>query len=182
MKKTTYQVNRDQIYVGQVINNIDLSCYDKNPCLNLKNGELVLFPYVMATYRSMLFVPTKDGLAQDLLYDSPNYPIVDISRNISCQYSQFLIHDTYNLSHILKFYNYPEVLDERDIVKIRKRFFDGKFTRTKAGMFLPHSSFKTMQNLSDLSWKEVISSNFTLKKNAFIPAIEEGKIKKLVRI
>lgn len=115
-----YSVKRDEICVGEVITNFDFI----NGC-SLNGHPIVFGEYDKC--RSMLFVPSSDGCADDLLYDSPRYPIHGMCSNDICKQSQFILKDVENIGQMLKYYGYGEELDFLDVHGIRTRYFNGKF-------------------------------------------------------
>ena len=74
--------------------------------------------------RSMLFTLDENNHANDLLYDSPHYPIFDISPDEDCLKSPICIgHNTYELRELLKYDGFSEELGYEDILRIRNTYF-----------------------------------------------------------
>ena len=74
--------------------------------------------------RSMLFTLDENKHANDLLYNSPHYPILNISPHDDCLKSNICIgHDTYEMYKLLKYFGYPEEIGYEDVLKIRNTFF-----------------------------------------------------------
>ena len=72
----------------------------------------------------MLFTLDENKHADDLLYNSPHYPILNISNNKDCLESDICIcHETFQMERFLKDFGYPEELTFDQILEIRKRFF-----------------------------------------------------------
>jgi len=124
-----YTVKRDDIYVGRVIGEFEIG----ENSYNLLGKEVKLGAFYK--YRSMLFVKNMDNTAEDLLYDSPQYPIYTPDNIEACKNSKIIIDQAYNLSRLLRYYKYDEDLTFLDIERIRKRFFDGKFPIENADKF-----------------------------------------------
>ncbi len=121
-----YIVNRDDIHVGKVIKThmvygtCDLrDAISKNECY---------------FQRSMLFVPTADNLANDLLYNSPNYPILN-SNYSNTVGATIVVTEPFNLSDILEYFGYDEKLTYKDILNIKKEILTKKFCRENSKLF-----------------------------------------------
>ena len=86
----------------------------------------------------MLFVPNENKLSNDLLYRTPNYPILNITDDKTCLNlgkNSIVIKDACKLSQLLKYFNYEEELTYDDIIKIRKTFFTGRFAKDNCKLF-----------------------------------------------
>ncbi len=74
--------------------------------------------------RSMLFILDEAGHADDLLYDSPHYPVLNLSKNEDCLNQNICIcMQTYKLYELLKHFGYPEEIGYDEVLKIRNTFF-----------------------------------------------------------
>lgn len=168
MKTINYKVNRDQVYVGSVLNitkNNRVEIHDGSASMifnripesqkeNLMecHGHLYTHnPHVHITYinrqfeqtlygktygRTMLFATDENKYADDLLFDTPNYPIVNISRNEDCINKPFLINRCFNFGKILRYYEYPEILEFSDLKQIEEYFFrDGDYILDNCELF-----------------------------------------------
>ena len=71
--------------------------------------------------RGMLFNIDENGLSNDLIYNSPKYPIVGIEPKISLE-SEFIIKDNIELEELLKYLKYNEYLTQKDLYKIFRMF------------------------------------------------------------
>jgi len=136
MENRRYKVCRDNIHVGEVVRTRYI--YNKifNQFLNTEEDKLNIGYY--RSYRSILFVPTEEKLADDLLYNSPNYPILNISDDERCMDFDdkiTIIKDAFNISELLKYYGYNEELTYEDIIEIRKTFFSKKFIYDNIELF-----------------------------------------------
>lgn len=136
MENRKYKVCRDNIYVGRVIRTGCVYQQGTTSVSNESAGKLDVERW--RSYRSILFTLNEDNLAEDLLYNSPNYPVLNISDDKKCMNFDeriTLIKDAFNLSAMLKYYNYNEELTYEDIVEIRKRFFSSKFVYRNCEIF-----------------------------------------------
>lgn len=133
-----YVVCRDNIYVGEVIATSEIKRYNgpEDNHNNYKIGSLA--PKGFKSCRSMLFVPNEDNYSDDLLYQTPNYPILNITSDNEClniNEQSFIIQHAYNISDLLEYFNYKKDLTYQDIINIRKTFFSGKFAKDNCKLF-----------------------------------------------
>lgn len=137
MENRNYKVNRDNIYVGEVVRTDSIYRY---------NGDTDFFrtkPGMLNTgswfsYRSMLFVPNEELLSNDLLYQSPNYPILNVTDDnicLSLGEKSIVIKDACNLAALLEYFGYNRELTFEDILKIRNTFFTGRFAKDNCELF-----------------------------------------------
>lgn len=147
MRNKQYTVKRDNIYVGRVISTSNL----------YELGDNKIEPGGYRDLRTMIFVKDPYGFASDLLYNSPNYPILSMTDNekVLCHHNslnelaidnQFYIYDTCSLSELLKYFGYGEELSYDDIKEIRKKFFNGRFAKDNCELF---------------GWKETMAEDLT---------------------
>ena len=86
--------------------------------------------------RTMLFVLDENNRANDLLYNSPHYPIFNISPNIDCLNSPIcILHNTYQLASVLRYFGYRDKLTYDDIIQIRKELFSCDFVLNNCELF-----------------------------------------------
>lgn len=133
-------VSRDLIHVGEVayvcqngIGQYPANYLPIHPWDRVKANEYYINCW--QSYRSMLFIPTEQGLAHDLLYRSPNYPVLNMCAPAACNDLSILIKDAYNLGALLQYFGYEEQLTLQDIQSIRERFFTGRFGMDNCGLF-----------------------------------------------
>ena len=124
MQKNKYKVDRDKIWIGHVVI-IDKVFRHEKECNTFftQLGKLDVTAYT--SLRSMLFRVNNEGLAQDLLYDSPNYPILNITNDEICLNlikRSIAIREAFSLEELLKYFRYDEKLTLKDIIRIRKTF------------------------------------------------------------
>lgn len=99
----------------------------------------------------MLFVPNEENLSNDLLYRSPNYPILNVTDDETClnlEKNSIVIKDACNLAALLEYFGYKKDLTFEDIMKIRKTFFTGKFAKDNCQLF---------------GWKETMVEDFNIE-------------------
>lgn len=150
MENRKYVVCRDDIYVGEVVR-AD-SIYRNEGVIDLlRTGQLDTngcFPY-----RSMLFVPNEEKLSNDLLYRSPSYPILNVTDDDTCLNlgeKSIVIKDSYSLAALLEYFGYNKNLTFKDIMRIRKIFFTGRFAKDNCELF---------------GWKETKPEDWTYYQN-----------------
>lgn len=133
MKNRQYVISRDRVYVGVVVRAYNISC----KCINddVKDINTKLSVDAWKRFRSILFVPNQERLACDLLYKSPNYPILNMSDNEIVKETEIIIKDVLSLAKLLQYFNYNEQLTYEDIIMIRNRFLTGKFAKDNCNLF-----------------------------------------------
>lgn len=155
MKTKIYKVNRDNVYVGEVVKTDTIYRWNEEyEFFRTKPGQLNTGNYF--PYRSMLFVPNEENLANDLLYRSPNYPILNITEDNIClnfEKGNIVVKESYNLSELLKYYGFDQYLTFEDIILIRKTFFTGNFAKDHCHLF---------------GWKETMAESVTFYTNGNI--------------
>ena len=189
MKNGRYVINRDDVYVGEVVDTVSIS--KEKDCETLCTG-----PYI--TFRSMLFILTEEKLADDLLYDSKNYPILNVtpkdiltSNSVKTKHGVLVIPKAYNLGEVLKFYGYSEKLNIFDIINISRTILSKGFAYEhcedfgweKLGNEMGYCSRDTKNPLFDMFsvLNDLSGSHSDSSINAFMPRLGEGKPRKLIR-
>ena len=124
MKNKRYKIDRNKIWIGQVI--MPNGIYVKDGSLNVES---------YSSLRSMLFTLNEENLANDLLYNSPNYPILNISNDSCCFNSVIAVKDAYNLALLLEYFGYDNKLTYGDILRIKRKFFTGTFAKDNCELF-----------------------------------------------
>lgn len=152
MKNRRYKVSRENIYVGEVVRTDSVYRYEgETDFFRTKPGQLDVTSWY--SYRSMLFVPNYENFANDLLYQSPNYPILNVTKDDTCLNlgeKSIVIKDACNLAPLLKYFGYNEKLTFKDIMDIRKTFFTGRFAKDNCELF---------------GWKETMAEDVTFYVN-----------------
>lgn len=162
MKNCNYIVNRDDIYVGVLSSTIKEQITlcpngmyinlpflteerirhgfdDKRYLIKRKShlcyGNGSIFSVTDEFKRNMLFVLDDNKLANDLLYDSPHYPIFNISEDEVCLNSPISFkHQVYQMKTLLEYFDYPVKLTYDHILQI-KNFFFGDFLLDNCELF-----------------------------------------------
>ena len=145
-----YKVHRKNVYVGLVVKADDIYRCSELKINNYFSGLSVSGYYPC---RSMLFVPDENRLANDLLYNSPAYPILNVTDDKFClafDNKGIVIKDACNLDKLLTSFGYNEEITFSDIKKIRKIFFTGKFAADNSELF---------------GWKEIMPKDWTYYEN-----------------
>lgn len=137
IKDRNLTIKRDDLYVGAVVSPFYITQLSKEDADLFFDEKMVGKLHINSwyEYRSILFVPNQDLLAQDVLYGSPNYPIANISDNEVVTGAKIVIKDAYCLSELLKYKGYGEDLDFKDIKEIRKLFFSGHYGMDNCELF-----------------------------------------------
>lgn len=90
------------------------------------------------SYRSILFVPNKEKLSNDLLYRGPSYPILNLTDDDMClslEPGSIVIRNACSLAPLLKYFGYNEECSFEDIMWIRRTFFTGRFAKDHCRLF-----------------------------------------------
>jgi len=137
MENKKYIVCRDNIYVGELVRTDSIYRYEgEDDFFRIKPGQLSTGSW--RSYRSMLFVPNEDNLSNDLLYRTPNYPILNVTDDEIClnlRENSIVIKDACNLAALLEYFGYKKDLTYEDIIKIRRTFFTGNFAKNNCELF-----------------------------------------------
>ena len=144
-----YKIKRNKINLGTVIKPL-MRIYNKD---NLDSVQIIDSKNIRLT----LFSINENNFATDLLYDSPEYPIENISNPKDYAESKYIINNQYSLNKLLISLGFNEELTSKDLKKLSKKIL----------------SLKDDNNLPE----EVI--NYINKINKFAPGKYEGKIKRL---
>lgn len=125
MQKNSTGIKRDNMYVGELVMPFEYRTSD--------NDKLIVYTY--EDYRNILFSLNENMEAYDVLYETPCYPIVNITDDSVCLDSKLVVKDAICLGELLKYFGYPDTLTVEDIYKIRSTFFTGEFCLNNASLF-----------------------------------------------
>ncbi len=137
MENRKYVVCRDDIYVGELVRTNKIYRYTGDcDFFGTKPGQLTTC--VWKSFRSMLFVPNENKLSNDLLYNTSNYPILNVTDDETCLNlgrKSIVVNEAYNLAVLLEYFGYKKDLTYEDIMKIRRTFFTGRFGKDNSKLF-----------------------------------------------
>lgn len=135
MNNEDKKIYRDSIYAGALIRTSNIHRYpiDVNPSFGVVPGSFYVNEYHFC--RTMIFQLNEKKLAEDLLYDSPNYPILNISDREDLYFTKLAIIDPINLGPLLKCFKYNEVITSAELKQIRNQFFNGRFAKDHCELF-----------------------------------------------
>lgn len=138
MENRKYVVCRDNIYVGELVNTDRIVRYegDQN-FFNTRPGQLTMGGGYYS-YRSMLFVPDEKSYSNDLLYNTPDYPVLNVTSDETCLNlgeNSTVITDACNLGALLEYFGFGKELTYEEIMTIRKTFFTGRFAKDHCRLF-----------------------------------------------
>lgn len=166
MENRRYKVCRDNIFVGEVVRTHNIYRYEGDTgFIRVKPRQLDVGSWF--SYRTMLFVPNEKKLSNDLLYRSPSYPILNVTDDETClglEGENVVIKDACNLAALLEYFGYDKDLTFKDIMRIRKTFFTGKFA---------------MDNCELFGWKECKPEDSTYYKNG-VEVTNPRELKKII--
>lgn len=192
MKNTSYVVRRENIYVGQVIKL-------KNRLYRYENG-VASYEVVDSTYEkglftpssfrynsSTLFVPNKEKVSDDLLYNRPSYPVLNVTDDdtcLQCEKGSIVVDKACNLNTLLKYFGYAENLSYEDILKIRQTLFSSRFAPYRFQLMnnkaLMSEYIVILERLRDHTLAETYGMR-NYRMHSFSPVREEGRVKKLTK-
>lgn len=161
MKDRNYKVNIKDIYVGNLLYGINPSkivtasrvcCLEERLKKRFMSNRTYLLDKMQkhleyngdgfcgvsdyAFSRNMLFTLDQEKHADDLLFDTPHYPVLNISSDEECRKSTILIATaTYELYELLKYFGYSEKLGYDDILRIRNTFFNCDYVLDNSSMY-----------------------------------------------
>lgn len=137
MENRDYKVCRENIYVGSVVRTNKIYRYEGYTITGAKKpSQLDVFGW--RNYRNILFVLDEEKLSSDLLYRSPSYPVLNVTDDekvLELEGSNIVIKDACNLAKLLEYFGYNKELTYKDLLRIRKTFFTGRFAKDNCELF-----------------------------------------------
>lgn len=127
MENIYYTVERKNVYVGRVVR-LTSRVY-RYESFEKGRHYSILESNNAVPYRTTLFVPNGKDYSDDLLYRSPHYPILDVTRDdicLSLGTSCVVVQNACNLGALLQATGFTEQLSYLDLLRIKKLFFSGK--------------------------------------------------------
>ena len=162
-------LGQNGIYVGKVIQPLNVVEYQHDfPEYNAVAGDKQIVRYKVL--RSMLYRKIGQGLANDLLYESPNYSILSNDLFIE-ERVPFGVIDEYPLEWSLYFSGFADKFRGKDMWAIRKRLLNGELLKRKKLLGL-------MKRVPSLPRKELEVLDM-YGSYGFQPHAEEGRIRKI---
>ena len=153
-------IKRDKLYVGELVIPYEY---------RLKNdGKILVYTYELC--RNILF-SLDDDMATDVLFEVPQYPIVNITDQSKCEIGKMAIKDAICLDELLKYFDYPEELTEEDIHRVRQTFFTGDFGLNHAELFGYKEIKIEDMPFYDKNKQEITDPIFLEEKRAFYRSI-----------
>ena len=125
MKDQDYLVKRDDIWVGSLV----------KPKHIFKNSKL--YAHESEFLRPILYVHTDDNMVDDLLYDSPNYPILNCSCDFKCYKSIYVIDNPQCISEYLKKHGYLSLLDYEEVLELSLQLTNKELNQLDVFSFNP---------------------------------------------
>ena len=110
-------------------------------------------------------------MATDVLFEVPQYPIVNITDQSKCEIGKMAIKDAICLDELLKYFDYPEELTEEDIHRVRQTFFTGDFGLNHAELFGYKEIKIEDMPFYDKNKQEITDPIFLEEKRAFYRSI-----------
>ena len=186
MKNRNYLVDRDNVFAGQVINAKNLyQSYDHTK----------VYPMNFNILRSTLFTLNKDNLADDLLYSSDNYPVLNVTDNKELfsymretSDARLLIANAINISELLKHYGYSEKLTYDEVLKIRKEIFSYIFLNIHVfdfGYVMKNNYYPVLKESPLFNYFDTVYNlrdGIEDNKDAFKPSKLEGPVRSLKKL
>lgn len=124
MENRYYDVHREDVYVGRVVRIISGLYRFERQISGVTKSIVDVNHYV--TLRPLFFVLNREKLADDLLYNSPQYPVLGITQKgerLNLQPGRIAIKNICNLEPLLEFAGFDSNLSYRDIVDIKRILF-----------------------------------------------------------
>lgn len=203
MKTVDYKISRENVYVGRIVKPLSFYLHNRK-CNGYEVGDIEVGAW--RTYRNSFFTINDELMADDLLYDSPNYPILNISNPDSYLNADPIIIKAYNIERLLEFFGFDSFLNHEDIVNICRSYFNGYFPKDNALLFgyrelfiddgkrdnprtfinveegmLPNELWDVLNQMCDNSIDDYYNG-FSTKLNAFSPHALEKNVKSLVKM
>lgn len=124
-KKERFVVERKNIYAGEIIapfHSVEVEISNergnKLSVEELKEQGISNVEFFAGSvYRGILFKADENGLGQDLIYNTPAYPISSAPSKISAD-SKIIIARTTNLDKLLEYLEYEDQLTGSDLLRV----------------------------------------------------------------
>ena len=128
MTNKNYVIQRKDVNVGTLVLTSEIERWKGINYDTLKKGDMVIGAYQKC--RSMLFKIDENLFTNDLLFDSPSYPILGITSDEYCLSlngrNHYIISKSWNLEELLGALGYTKELTYGDIKDIRRLLFNAR--------------------------------------------------------
>ena len=128
MENNNYVVDRSSIYFGILVEN-------KDEIHNLGDVGNSYYPSIYKVYRPILFRLDENNCANDLLNNTPNYPVLGHLPIHVFQKNKVMVIDSFCLGDLLEYRGYSELLDLSDVISIRNKIFTYRFLFENSSLF-----------------------------------------------
>lgn len=187
MKDRNYVISRDNVYAGRLLHAKGMyETYDHSR----------IYPMNFNICRSILFAINPDKTSSDLLYESGNYPVLNVTDNkvvkniiSTSKDGAFVIDNVVNIGKLLEFYRYDEKLTYHEILHARNNIFSYFFLVQNALDFGQYyEALKFYPVLNDAPNAIYFDAVYNLRDQSydgvdnFKPSKEEGHIRSLKKI
>ena len=184
MKDKNYVVDRKDVYAGRLIHAKSVyETYDHS----------CIYPMNYNVCRSVLFGINPDQTSSDLLYESGNYPILNVTDNKiiknnvrSSKDGAFIIDNAINIDKLLEYYGYDEKLTYHEILNVRNSIFSYFFLVQNSMDFGQYyEGLKFYPVFDDAPNIEYFDAVYNLRDQSFDgadnfkPSKEEGHVRSL---
>lgn len=198
MKMKNYSVSRDNIYAGSLVRTCELYGQPFHPG---DEASKLVDTNIQTKCRTMLFVPNERMFTNDLLYNSPSYPILNMTDpkeymetlNFEdyCRYylrsekGMLVIDQMCYLGPFLQFLGYGKYLNYKQINEIRQQLFNGINSKECETMLMLIAKYFGEQNADSLrslwtiSKEDALNNELINKQNIFAPSKVESNVKRL---
>lgn len=142
---------------------------DKN---NIYAGKVITLKPFMQTQRKILFTKDSDGFTQDLLFDSPVYPLFSELKNKN-KWTRYkgIINAEINLERLLEHYGFDDINSNKDIRKIYNLFLNPNsefFFENHSHLPITNLEYESLKKLAELDKKpsqreKTANSNYSFK-------------------
>lgn len=158
-RNSNYSVSRSNIYTGVLVRGYKIE-RAHDDFFERREGEYYLRAY--NPYRSMIFRLSENRLAMDLLYDTPEVPVLNYSDVSQVLPNRLMVDYAVNVSLLLERLGFDEYLEYEDILKFKDMLNDNL-------LFENINLFSESKNNKNLGLKKLlvkISFNKELKRKA----------------
>lgn len=199
MKSRRYEVERMNIYAGEVMK---VGQIYSNPIVisSARLNEKEVHASGTKKCRSILFTIDENNFSNDLLYNSPAYPILNMTeceryldiisyggKDIFYHADNsgsgiFVINNILELGSLLRYLGFDEQIDYKQMLEIRKLIFSGTFSSECSAVIKTHfrrEFLHLLDLLSRPSLEDCLNNQLINRYNVFTPSKAETHVRKL---